>query len=303
MPSNRFTSKRKVVFAKGGGLNGYKTCTNVEREMVSNRQQNSFQDKSSRTGGNFVSLWVMLGHTDDCNTRTAGNIRSVNNNQRYIELHLCVQNVKSGSGSMDVNISEASVQLLGGTGPSDMLPSQIVTNGPMKPKLLLRKGGSNDLDVNASLLQKKRKDRRRRQTAYGHSSDLNAPDLDGCSHSFSLSDDKENDLNCLTLKPFEYVIVSVHIPCPSNMRYETDFLTRALCVNVPVSTDPHYKFESNRNTCAHLSGPDVPTNDAIRVQPQAVTACFLAENEIWNYYMELPGGVLTMTDRFAITAA
>ena len=81
-PKCRYTSARKAIFAKGGGG---KHC-------------------------DPVSSWVLLSHTANCQTRRA-NCR--NDSTRFIELHVCLQNAKSGVGSVTIDLLGATLYLMG----------------------------------------------------------------------------------------------------------------------------------------------------------------------------------------------
>ena len=79
IPKSRFTPTRKVIFAKGGGIT--KKCNSA------------------------VAVWVLLSHTEDCLTRRSAFASGVSDIQsRFVELHVCVQNVKSSKGNVQVNM-------------------------------------------------------------------------------------------------------------------------------------------------------------------------------------------------------
>ena len=82
----------------------------------------------------------------------------------------------------------------------------------------------------------------------------------------------------VTLNSFDFVVVSLCIPCAPDMHYETDFLSRCLCLHVPVVWSPH----------------DGRSNGNIK---SLASASFLPENQIWNHYMELPGSCLSLINR------
>ena len=95
VPKCRHTSTRKAIFAKGGGG---KHC-------------------------NPVSSWVLLSHTANCQTRRQ------NDSSRFIEFHVCLQNAKSGVGSVTVDLLGTTLDLMG------MLGGQLPYG---KPRILYR---------------------------------------------------------------------------------------------------------------------------------------------------------------------
>ena len=90
-----------------------------------------------------------------------------------------------------------------------------------------------------------------------------------------------------TLKPFEFVVFTARVPCTFDMRYETDFLSRARCVDVPVSW-----------TATKPSSSNAPTKTFDSCYSE-----FISEFEIWEHYMELPGSCLTLVDRSHVMSA
>lgn len=87
--------------------------------------------------------------------------------------------------------------------------------------------------------------------------------------------------NAIVLHPFEFVVLSIHISCPSDMVYETDVLSTLSSVRVKVA--PHTGWYSHQS---------VMSNDA-----NTATAHFLPEDLLWDYYSQLPGGCLSLVDR------
>mmetsp|Transcript_14872 Transcript_14872/g.22708 ORF Transcript_14872/g.22708 Transcript_14872/m.22708 type:complete len:259 (+) Transcript_14872:2-778(+) len=88
VPKSRYTSKRNIIFAKNGG----------------------------RMQGDPVSVWVLLGHTDNCETRQHTGGSTINNNSqrnRFVNLHVCLQNVKS-NGIAVVDALSSTLELLDG---------------------------------------------------------------------------------------------------------------------------------------------------------------------------------------------
>lgn len=120
IPKSRFTSTRKVIFAKGGGIT--QKCNSA------------------------VAVWVLLSHTEDCLTRRSAFGNGVSDVQsRFVELHICVQNVKSSQGNVQVNMIDSKLELMGNVDSGR--PHQY---GRMKPRLLHR---SRQVDMLAQPLR------------------------------------------------------------------------------------------------------------------------------------------------------
>jgi hypothetical protein len=179
-----------------------------------------------------LASWVFLSHTPNCHTRyfysdsynpnldvdtmdgAHGNDGYNNDEQnRFIELHVCLQNVKSSLGSIDVDVLKTKLQLLG-------RPSPVLLRNP--PKILY--------------------------TSRNHLAQ-------------SLTDN-----GVLSLIPFQYCILSMQFPCGSDI-LETDVLARAIAIHIPL------------------------------LRGDVVQADFIPESEVWNHYMELPGGFLSLIDK------
>ena len=93
-PKSRHTSTRKAIFAKGGGG---KHC-------------------------DPVSAWVLLSHTANCQTRrhplskATFDTTAYNGSNRFIEFHVCLQNVKTSKGPIAVDLMGSTLDLLGSCG-------------------------------------------------------------------------------------------------------------------------------------------------------------------------------------------
>jgi hypothetical protein len=207
IPKSRYTPARKAVFAKGGGV--------------------------TRRSNSAIAVWVLLSHTEDCLTRRSvhdeSNMEGGRGDTRFVELNVCIQNVKSGQGDVRVNLIDCTLELMGNV---DVGHQRVW----MKPRVLYRSKG--DVSVLARLRSK---------------------------------------VDTIVLQPFEFCVVSMHFPCQEDL-YETDLLSRAVSLSVPFS-------------CAG----DRTTNIA--------NARFIDDTEIWDYYVELPGACLTLTDRSRLVAA
>lgn len=104
IPKSKFTPARKAVFAKGGGV--------------------------TRRSNSPIAVWVLLSHTADCLTRRSGG----RGHTRFVELNVCIQNVKSGQGDVRVNLIDCTLQLRRNL---DMSHQSVW----MKPRVLYRSKG------------------------------------------------------------------------------------------------------------------------------------------------------------------
>ncbi len=88
--------------------------------------------------------------------------------------------------------------------------------------------------------------------------------------------------DAIVLRPFETVVLSMHIACPFEMAYETDVLSTMSSIRVPVTS----------------FGSLSPNHLGVQQYKHGVaTAKFLEEDALWEYYSQLPGGCLSLTDR------
>jgi hypothetical protein len=182
--------------------------------------------------------------------------------KRYVELYLCLQNVKSGGGEVVANVMDAALVLMGTSESYDPLKY-----GSLRPKVLLY-----ETKESCSL------------KASGDSDDLFACDI----------------TNGVKLRPFDMVVISVHFLCSSEV-YETDFLARAVSLHVPVrkSTDDENESALVTPDAASL----VVAHHAGTAMSSEASAYFIPERDVWNYYDQLPGGCLTLVDRFGMVMA
>jgi hypothetical protein len=182
--------------------------------------------------------------------------------KRYVELYLCLQNVKSGGGDVVANVMDAALVLMGNSESYDPLKY-----GSLRPKVLL-----HETKESCSL------------KATGESDDHLAFDItDG-----------------VKIRPFDIVVISVHFPCSSEV-YETDFLARAVSLHVPVrksSDDGNESVLVSRDAASLVVTPHAETT-----MSSEASAYFIPEKDVWNYYDQLPGGCLTLVDRFCMVMA
>jgi len=240
IPRSRYTGSQKVVFAKG----------------------RSNQRKTNGESSSPVSLWVLMGHTENCKTRTIRRCERTrytpseeSNNERFVELYLCMQNVKSGSGDVTVDVLDATLALMGISGSYDPVISRVHKSGSsLQPRVLFHD---------------------------------TTPASDGSPFDRDMS-------GGITLRPFDIAVVSVHFPCASDV-FETDFLARAISVHVPVRK-PSKSAKCSNDAVAVASSSE-------RTHETQASAFFIPENDVWNYYTELPGNFLTLVDRFQMAVA
>lgn len=236
----------------------------------------------------FCGAWCMVNHAENCRTKTVtgqmerrGRRRSPRDaarervvlpyrlDRRYIELKLCLQNTKSGFGR--VVVPDVSAIHVASLDEEDYFSSwgwdkwdeeydstfRLIEAGPWAPKILLRHRVSDDDAVR----------RRDAVEAEAWNATRGAKDV--------------------VLRPFEVVVLSVHVSCPSEFAYETDALSSMSSIRVPVVADgwPRAAERARDGGRRAVRGEDVSI------------ARFLNEDALWGYYCQLPGGCLSLTDR------
>lgn len=284
---------QKVVFAKPFFGNFEKRC-NKYAEYFDDPQP---RDDSIAPSSAGASLWVTIGHTENRNTRVTSQRRwsssesksSRNRNvrhdrarrpyvneerQRYIELHLCLQNTKSSGGTVSADFANSQVQFIYcRDGDFEIRNVSVKSVGEFGPKLLYhsRYDKSDDKAKNSDIL--------------GDSS-LHEDESDSLD---------ENSFYAfeVTLEAFEFAVVSLNIPCHSGMVYETDFLSQAVLMNVPVNVNRGRTMDTD---AYHQAFNPKFAGIVNRDSTLLASAAFLAEDDIWKYYMELPGGFLAGVD-------
>jgi len=203
MPRSR-QFQRKVIFARSGsGLSWPPSAgTTTSSKSATHRTRNNRRCHASSTSVGGVSCWVLVGHTDDCRLRRQPNQLNENMTPReevYVELQVCLQLVSSCTIQADLNLSEANVQLLG----EPMCKKNIVLFGPRRPRVIHHSLGGKLQDALLDI----------------------EPTMTCGSN--------DNDL-ILSIKPLEFVVVALNVICPHDMVYETDFLSRAISLHIPV---------------------------------------------------------------------
>lgn len=231
----------------------------------------------------YLGVWCLVNHAENCRTKTIDVGRNENINpllpyrldRRYIELKICLQNIKSGYGCIvipDVNLIHiASFHeenffeslRLGlednhlDVGTYEMI-FDIVKNGPLAPKIALRRTAFGDADYDNDVIGQQWND--------------------------------DGGIRSIILCPFEVVVLSVHVSCPETHVYETDALSSMSSLRIPVMSD----WPSGLGGAAGCHQP--PPSDGARTRDVSV-AHFLTEDELWEYYCLLPGGFMSCMDR------
>lgn len=353
------TRKEKIVFAKPISAKSYESFDGHEGYLCS-------PSRSRKKNSLGVCLWVSVGHTSDCNTRSttrkfwnmelddedtfdgklkscaslselrhhhSKNIRDIprrndNGRQRFMELHLCLQNNKSSNGCIHVDFSEAFIQQVGSKAVSNLVNVNVQAWGKYKPKLLYLSdiGGTSTKHTNArhhyslSGYKSKRPDISRSQSYHDKIQQHQFKGIkNGC---FNEAEQKPHQLS---LHPFQFAIVAVNVPCSPGMNYEPDFLSNCLLMHVPVTLDRYIrvrKYAVSKNSQSNAIGVTSSFSKEINVaeeevkqNPQEceqirpnvewvkekyrmlVTASFLPEADIWDQYMQLPGGYIALSDQ------
>ena len=267
LPKCRQMPRKNVVFCKGSNVN---SCPSV-------------------------NMWVMMNHTDDCNTREVPREREITNmnnenpddssstssssdddtpRERYVELRICVQNIRSGFRTVQVDIENTTVSIVGMRG--------ISVTGVQQPRIVYKSSEDKKAAEASGSSKRTRYNASRRRSARRSYLLINSDDDETPSDEVSPPIARH-----ATLKPFEFVVFTARVPCTFEMRYETDFLSRARSVDVPVSWTPAKPNSSN----------------ALTKDFDSCYSEFISEFEIWEHYMELPGNCLTLVDRSHVMSA
>ncbi len=318
IPKMKVNFKKKVIFAKG---NGYITDENVVRaeaesnipflvhaKKTSPRSCEERLDQKQKHGhysNQCVTSWVMINHTEDCTLRSSNDIQAqhsshfdphsntyhtsvanhdneATNTTRFIELQLALQNTKSGFCHVDVDVCKSTVLMKDSSG--NYITQRIVGYGELGPKIIYRSANAaNNLSASENGFSRKVKRSRQHQTA--------------------LYLDPANGI--VSLKPLEFVIVSVCIPMThyrernENLRFETDFLSRSLSVCIPANIQYERQTQEKKIKLSYKKQVSLVEKSHKKTANHStvIVAAFADEHEIWESYMELPGGFLTLIDK------
>ena len=236
----------------------------------------SRDNNNKGTPVDYLGVWCLVNHAENCRTKTVVPSLPYRTDRRYIELKICLQNIKSGYGCIviaDVNLiqiasfhEEENFESLEGGLEDDRLLGvgshemifDIVKNGPWAPRIALRRTAFGDAQYDDDVIGQQ----------------LN----DG------------GGIRSIILRPFEVVVLSVHVSCPETHVYETDALSSMSSLRVPVMSD----WPSGLGGAARCHQPQ--PSDGARNMDVSI-ARFLTEDELWEYYCLLPGGCMSLTDR------
>jgi hypothetical protein len=228
-----------------------------------------------------VDLWATMGHTNDCRMRT--HTTQTGRVCRAVELRLIVQNVHNNSLHCDMSHIRVVCK------PSDSSSS---SSSCVSSNSFARPSSGPQLRVSTALNSMKP------LSSAQHPAVLA---LDGRSADSSLSSS-----STVTLRPLSFAVLSVLIET-TGCEFESDFLARGLCVEVPVTlrkdapsavaaatataagVHDHHEHSSSCCCCAKPAARDM----------HSVHAYFMDEQKIWDYYEQLPGGCMVLHERRA----
>lgn len=344
IPKMRVLFKKKNIFAKGAGYSMQNDSTNDLSNTGFTEGIDSASYPTTATSkkrqNQFISTWVMINHTEDCNLRSTSldvdgirqrhldfsgitrhmmNNNSNNNHHQtrtnrnsnrtrtrttpYIELQLAFQNTKSGFCTVNVDVLKTTVQMMCDNEQDNgsILTQRIIRHGPLKPRIIHRSAGNQVLYQEHGI-----KNRRTcaHLTTYGDQGRILYHNDHGAStakRSKSFHSLTNLASSPITLKPFEFVVISVCVPMThyidreENVRFETDFLSRAISICTPVSLHA----ESTR-TCTGTGTQKAEQQTELNnkmISSSLSVATFSPEHEIWENYTHLPGNCLALTDR------
>jgi len=243
--------------------------------------------------------------------------------RRYIELKICLQNTKSGYGRLVV---------------PDVRSIRISSHDEEDRRL-------DDYYDSSSREDRRREEDRRRRRHREHDDDNGyyhreeestfeivedgpwAPRIALRRRAFFADDDDHCDAptadfddataaddttkTSVILRPFEVVVLSIHVSCPGCFLYETDALLSMSSVRVPVVADgwPTGGGPAAGSRCGDGGGGGGDgggggggggigaVDDARGSRRDASIARFLPEDDLWEYYCLLPGGCMSLKDR------
>ena len=203
--------------------------------------------------------------------------------RRYLELRICLQNTKSGYGCIvvpdvrsirilsheeeGVGEDEEDGRLDDGDRPRRRVSTfRIVEEGPWAPRIASRRRAFVDDDD-----KDERDDYHPMTTA--------------------------SEATSVILRPFEVIVLSVHVSCPECHAYEIDALSSMSSIHIPVGGGDGRPKPSDRDCGGGGEGGAGGVDDGSRERRDVSIARFLPEDDLWEYYCLLPGGCMSLTDR------
>jgi hypothetical protein len=244
-PKCRFTAARKVIFAKSS--------------------YSSTRNSKFRTTSDPLSVWVLLNHTENCETRrTAASAPSLvdhpflanmmvssdttsafnsRHGRRYVEFNVCLQNVKSSAGPITVDLLRTTLEVAAGMGRHEA----VQVKGIM-PRMIHH---------------------HRHQHAISDSID---------------EDTHADDDGSIILQPFDFCVVTMSFACGCDV-FETDLLARALALRVAIVDDDNSMPQTNQQQERHCQH-----------HQRQVYASFVPESDIWQCYSSAKRLMCNMDD-------
>ncbi|KAL7485357.1 hypothetical protein ACHAW6_010953 [Cyclotella cf. meneghiniana] len=267
IPETRLTGSSTPVFA----------ASSTRRRFLSGGGRTVSRHARGTKINDYLGVWCMLNHAENCHTKTlsqrlrrsnatnASSLLVYDLDKRFLEVKLCLQNTKSGFGSIAIpdilgirfvtfKEEECFTSLGCGGNRCDGCTASfpVVDHGPWAPKVLLRQKFSEDNNGDVS----------------------SAPCVN------EIETTKEG----IILRPFEIAVLSIHLSCPPEMVYETDVLSTLSSIRVPI--------------VRHTGLEQQPiSSKADNATLGVALAHFLPEDLLWDYYCQLPGGCLSLVDR------
>lgn len=215
-------------------------------EKIGNNKKEIIRHGKTHSSNYGVAIWVTLGHTDNCQTKSISSGRQeqrIHRNKKCIELRIGLQIVKSSSAPILVDFRHVKICMLDERSKPYMVP--VISSFDNSNYGHYDSKKNHDTDVPKCLLHKYYPKLIQTTTNYEHDCELQSIDL----------------------KPFDFVVASVHVP--TYVQFETDFLSRAVDIQIPVkycNDGPIKMIKSN----------------------------FISESNIWKYYQELPGRCISL---------
>ena len=245
---------------------------------------------AKKSVADFFGVWCMVTHAENCRTKTIGEggsgrrrrrnhhevaVRDQHNvtlpyrtNRRYIELKVCLQNTRSSQDR--IVVPDMSAIRIASVDEADYFASwgwDKWDDGYESTFEVLEVG-----PWRPKMILRHR---------FGSDDTANQHDevaVDEWNARIGKRD--------IVLRSFEVVILSIHISCPESFVYETDVLSSMWLISVPIVADG---WPVNANEDAKDKGNFKSIDVSI--------ARFLEEDALWEYYTQLPGGCLSLTDR------
>lgn len=94
------------------------------------------------------------------------------------------------------------------------------------------------------------------------------------------------------INPLDFVVLSCKVLCPTWVHYETDFLS--MLERVKLRT---HSWTSDTPSTATSSSAAAASDKMSVIESSDVDIVMAPEDEVWEYYIELPGGVVLLRDK------